>query len=178
MSIYRRERNNRNPLPVTLGWLKSRSIVSESSGCWEWAGASVPAGYGVFQNAITESNYYAHRTSYFIANGGISHGMQVLHHCDNPACVNPDHLFEGTQADNMRDCASKGRNAMQKNPECLCGGRNGRARINEVQALAIIARRQGGESYASLGREFGISPTAARYIFIGRNWKHLRGEAA
>jgi len=75
--------------------------------CWEWIGAQTRFGYGQFRsNGIVRG---AHRVSWEIHNGPIPGGLWVLHHCDNPSCVRPDHLFIGTRTDNMRDAFRKGR---------------------------------------------------------------------
>lgn len=90
--------------------LKDRfwSKVQKTDGCWEWTGSRRPKGYGVFavNGARRES---AHRVAYALFIGPISAGFFVCHRCDNPRCVRPDHLFLGTQADNMRDMHAKGR---------------------------------------------------------------------
>lgn len=87
-----------------LFWKK----VEKTETCWLWTAALNNSGYGAF--AFEGSRWLAHRFSYFIHKGPIPTGMYVLHRCDSPRCVNPDHLWIGTQADNMRDCAEKGRN--------------------------------------------------------------------
>jgi hypothetical protein len=82
-------------------------MVEVDDGCWEWLGARFPAGYGHL--ATTYPSCYAHRTAWIFFRGEIPEGMQVLHACDNPGCVRPDHLFLGTVADNMHDRDAKGR---------------------------------------------------------------------
>lgn len=83
-------------------WIK----VKQTSRCWEWTAAINKYGYGVFR---LKGESLAHRISYQIFHGCLKEGIQVLHKCDNPKCVNPDHLFTGTHQDNMDDKSKKGR---------------------------------------------------------------------
>lgn len=84
---------------------KNGPTIVESR-CWVWTRARNKDGYGYFR---TETQTLAHRTSWELNNGVVAPGLFVLHRCDNPPCVNPAHLFEGTAADNMRDKMQKGR---------------------------------------------------------------------
>lgn len=78
-------------------------VDTTSRGCWVWTRRCLPNGYGRFREG------YAHRTSYELVYGPLTDGVKVLHHCDNPPCIRPSHLFSGTQKDNMQDCLKKGR---------------------------------------------------------------------
>lgn len=99
--------------------------VSKTSKCWIWNGAVNNKGYGVFR--INGKNYYAHRIAHEIFKGTIPDGLLVCHHCDNPPCVRPDHLFIGTISDNARDMVSKKRHSSVTHPERVPrGDRNGR----------------------------------------------------
>ena len=99
--------------------------VKHGSGCWEWQGAKVRGGYGFFWDG--KRNGVAHRYSYELAYGPIPSGKIVCHHCDNPPCVRPDHLFCGTHSDNENDKYAKGREnnilvqRMQAKTHCLRG---------------------------------------------------------
>lgn len=78
--------------------------------CWLWLSQRTPGGYGQFHFGPRGTPpWYAHRLSWELANGPVPDGLSVLHHCDTPACVNPQHLFVGTHTDNMRDASRKGR---------------------------------------------------------------------
>lgn len=81
--------------------------VDKSSGCWVWIGHRAKSGYGRIQNKGKKVR--SHRLSYETYVGKIPDGMNVLHRCDNPPCINPDHLFLGTHKDNMKDAQNKGR---------------------------------------------------------------------
>lgn len=86
------------------------SKVDRSADCWLWTGARTPTGYG----ALHGQERLAPRMAWTLSVGPIPMGLQVLHRCDNPPCVNPDHLWLGTQQDNMADMIAKGRAAWQK----------------------------------------------------------------
>lgn len=88
-------------------WIKVNQTVT----CWEWDGYKNKDGYGVFK--VAQKTMLAHRVAYQIVNGVIPDNLLVLHQCDNPCCVNPTHLVTGTQDDNMKDMAKKGRNKVQ-----------------------------------------------------------------
>ncbi len=89
-------------------------FVEKTAVCWLWTGRTNKDGYGVISFAERGKQMIASRLSFIIAYGPIPEGMWVLHRCDNPRCVNPDHLFLGTRADNMRDAHQKGRIDMHK----------------------------------------------------------------
>jgi hypothetical protein len=95
-------------LPIEVRfWAK----VKKTDGCWQWTGAATPDGYGFLARAINGERHplRAHRFSWELHRGPVPEGLWVLHRCDNPRCVNPDHLFLGDRTANMRDCAAKGR---------------------------------------------------------------------
>lgn len=103
--------------------------VARGDGCWLWDGPMHgKTGYGQFN--CDGSRCFAHRAAWILTHGPIPPGMFICHRCDTPRCVRPDHLFLGTQSDNMRDMHSKGRSVFQKHPEKLRRGDNHPARID------------------------------------------------
>lgn len=84
-------------------------FVDKKNGCWNWKGDLQPNGYGITTCHETYKRSQAHRISYKVFKGEIPKGMYVCHHCDNPKCINPDHLWVGTAKENMQDAKKKGR---------------------------------------------------------------------
>lgn len=147
-------------------------VQVKASGCHEWGGATDGHGYGHLwlQGRIVK----AHRASWILQRGAIPAGLWVLHKCDNPPCVNPDHLFLGDRTDNMRDMAAKGRQVFQASPEKIKrGARAHRAKLTEAQVLAIIGLIREGRTHKSIGAEYGVSTPAISAIASRRNWAHL-----
>ena len=87
-------------------------VNREGSGCWEWQACRQHNGYGQFYVSRHRTSNQAHRVAWELTHGPIPAGLWVLHHCDNPPCVRPDHLWVGDRADNMRDAVAKGRKSM------------------------------------------------------------------
>lgn len=146
-------------------WTKVRRPASDE--CWPWTGAlSTKSGYG--RICVDGRVVNAHRVAWALTHGPIPEGMDVLHRCDNPPCVSPDHLFLGTHADNMRDRKQKGRN-----PNVI-GIRNPKARLTEADVLAIRERRRNGDHRVeATAEQYGISVANYWAIVYRRSWKHL-----
>lgn len=146
--------------------LESRITREPNGGCWNVSGADRgPNGYRHI-NAGDPSNpkkqLYAHRIAWELAYGPIPAGLKVLHKCDNPICANPEHLFIGTQGDNVRDCIQKGRrNAF------------GRQKLHESDVLDIRARAARGEPQYVIARGYGIAKNTVSAIVSGATWRHL-----
>lgn len=148
---------------------------NDANGCWEWVGAMHPQkGYGMFWYSATIKNMYAHRAAWVLYNGDIPDDpghvyrtLGVLHTCDNKRCVNPDHLFLGTHADNIHDAIDK------------YGHRNGHAPVGEQHPFAKVtddivrAIRASTLSQAALGRQYGISRQTVGEIRRREIWKHV-----
>lgn len=135
--------------------------------CWLWTAALNHSGYGRF--AISSDHLVqAHRFSYELVHGPIPDGMNVCHSCDNPPCVNPAHLWPGTDADNSQDMARKGRANFH-----FYGENHPRSKLTKAEALEILRLAALGYSGAELGRMFGICDSHARKIIRRLSWRHL-----
>lgn len=132
-------------------------------GCWIWLGMVDGGGYGSFR--IGAKMVKAHRASWIIHRGPIPEGLRVLHQCDMPPCINPDHLFLGTQLENMQDMFAKGR---QPN---LHGEKNPNVKLTAAD-VSVIREADGYYGILSkLGRQFGVSATMILNIRSGKNWR-------
>lgn len=156
-------------------WMKRFWDKADVSGgrdsCWPWTAATFENGYGAFKFKCEDGVWRqrkASRVAYELTAGPIPHGACVLHRCDNPPCVNPAHLFVGSHADNLRDCADKGRRVQVR------GETHGHSKLTDTAVREI--RRQyslGGISQARLGEKFGVGLCAVHRIVRGTGWKHL-----
>lgn len=135
--------------------------IDKAGVCWQWRGAFWRrTGYGMFTyQCKTES---AHRASYLLHVGKIPAGMFVLHRCDNRLCVNPEHLWLGTQQDNMRDRSEKGRRAQ--------GVANGQSKLDEAAVREIRSSKKTKE----LADKYGVHRTLIQQIRRGKGWSHIR----
>ena len=143
-------------------------------GCWEWTASKSKSGYGYFR--FRGEHWRAHRVAWVLTNGEIPHHddpkekLFVCHHCDNPACCRPDHLFLGKPRENTEDMCAKGRCGGIKNR----GERNHNSVLSEWQALKIIKHPE--IRLVDLGKEFGVSIQTISSVRSGRSWGYLRSE--
>lgn len=139
-------------------------IPEKDSGCHLWSAAIGPGGYGNFgiMRRPYRNTHVAHRVSWALNRGPIPVGMKVLHKCDNPPCVNPDHLFLGTQRDNVEDCVRKGRLNSRK------GEANCKAKLTTEQIRYIRSSRERG-----LGRRYGVLANQIYKIRKRIAWRHV-----
>lgn len=157
-----------------------------SDECWEWEARIGNGGYGTF--SANRRNFRAHRLMCFFITG-MWNELFVLHKCDNPPCVNPNHLVLGTALDNMRDMEAKGRHYrpgptnpsaganhhFNLHPERVPrGSRNGNSRLTEDAVRAIKQGIRDGVGGATLSRLHNVSKSAISYIRRGRTWAHIR----
>lgn len=130
--------------------------VNVGNECWTWGGSLNRAGYGVVRLGGSGGKAsLAHRLAWSLTNGPIPAGLHVLHHCDNPGCVRPDHLFLGTNADNIADRMRKGRPGSQAWRGC--GERHPNAKLTDAECREIRAMRKRGFSCGYLANEYGVT---------------------
>lgn len=132
--------------------------------CWPWIAGKNACGYGTFGTTGKQTTL-AHRFAWLLANGETSE--QVLHKCDNPACVRASHLFLGSQADNVADMMQKRRD---RHPR---GNSHGLAKLTENAVREIRALSEHGASNAELAARYGVSSTNIRHVVRRRHWKHV-----
>lgn len=152
----------------------SKVCILEPDECWLWTAATHHNGYGAFNNGIRVAAL-AHRVSYEIENGPIPEDMMVLHTCDNRACVNPRHLFIGTQLNNMRDAAAKHRIPGNSRGATIParGERNGTAVLTETKVISIRRDRQDGLTYREISDKYGVAVMTAHKVVTRKTWAHV-----
>lgn len=139
--------------------------------CWEWLGWKYAEGYGTIY--VEGRKVRAHRYSYELHIGPIPNGLFVCHHCDNPPCVNPRHLFVGTHTDNMRDAAQKNRLRLW-DVFNQWGTQNPSSKLNEAAVLEIRDLYKSGDwTQKALGQRFGVSDVAVRKVLSEKTWAHV-----
>jgi hypothetical protein len=148
--------------------------VDKSGDCWEWTACKNESGYGRFW--FNGKKQYAHRVSWQLENGSISDVMFCCHICDNPGCVNPGHLFIGTNADNMADKVAKGRQSRgYQHGKNIRGEKHGSARLAEADVISIRADSRPLKKIAS---DFGVSRALICLIKNRKRWAHVNRQDA
>lgn len=137
-------------------------IKNGANECWMWNGACDSHGYGIIGSGGAGPIKLSHRLSFELHNGEIPHGACILHQCDNRQCVNPMHLFIGTNLDNVRDKLSKGRHPR--------GEASPRAKLTEANVRQILLS---GEPPTALAKRFNTDPSNIVNIRKRRSWKHV-----
>lgn len=147
-------------------WNKIRLIGASDDDCHEWTRAATLLGYGVVR--MEGRNFFAHRVAFFLSYGPFPNALKVCHKCDNPKCCRPDHLFLGTQADNLHDMFRKDRRPSAK------GMGTAAAKLTDHQVREIRTRYSaGGHTHRSLAKEYGICHSAIYGIVNRIYWPHI-----
>lgn len=149
---------------ATRFWAKV--APADERGCRLWTGARNHGGYG--RILVDGKSQHATRVAWEMPHGPIPAGLCALHRCDEPRCVNVDHLFLGTRCDNNRDRAAKGRSAR--------GERAWKTKLTVEQVLEIRARAARGEHHVSLARDFGVLRPAVDAVVNRTNWRWVGDE--
>jgi hypothetical protein len=134
-----------------------------ASGCREWQASRDSFGYGKFK--AQRRCWRAPRFAWTVKRGNIPDGLLVLHRCDNPSCCNIDHLFVGTNGDNVRDMYSKGRARRD-------GENNGRSKLD---ATAVVLIRSSDDNVKALSDRYGVSISTIKKVRQGESWRGLKG---
>lgn len=142
--------------------LKKYSELNPDTGCVEWIRSKDTCGYGHL--VVNGKLCLAHRMAFELANGFLPKETHVLHKCDNRACINPDHLFAGTHAENMADMKAKGRNISFR------GELSARARLTEEMVVRI---RQDNRYHPEVAADYGVSRSAISMIKRRVTWSHV-----
>jgi len=154
------------PLELTKARLAHKAI--RHGECLIWTGPKAGNGYGAIKSGGKQVK--VHRASYELSVGQIPDGMHVLHRCDQPACIEPAHLFLGTHEENMADRTAKGRHAVHY------GEDNGHAKLTADLVVVLRARykpKHRKDGAAAMAREVGVHPDTLRAALFGDSWKHI-----
>lgn len=149
----------KRPVPPSEFW----SRVRRADGCWEWLGKPGKAGYG--EASINGLRFYAHRVAYSLTHPDWEWDSHILHRCDNPSCVNPDHLYSGTDADNVADMVVRGR--ARGAPRGIL---HPSAKLTPEQVAEIRTRRL---RQGQAARLYGVNPSHVWAIRAGHKWRHV-----
>lgn len=143
--------------------------IDEKTGCWIWTGMINMFGYGIIKyKSLPPKMKTAHRASYFLHHGEFDFKLNVLHKCDLPVCVNPDHLFLGTHQDNMDDRQRKGRTVTQRFKGSECGA----SKLNEAQVIQIRSMA-GQKRQRQIADMFNITQSSVHHILVRKTWTHI-----
>ena len=145
---------------VSLFW--SKVDIGNPDDCWPYTGRTDSWGYGSVR--LENKQTAAHRVAWILTDGDIPKGLLVCHHCDNPPCCNPEHLFLGTNYDNVQDMVKKGRQ--------IKGEDSIKSKLNEDQ-VKEIRKLKPLFSHSQLGAIFGVSRSAIYHIVKRHTWKHI-----
>ena len=142
------------------------SKVKKTNTCWLWQATVFTNGYGSFR-VTSKNKSVAHRVSWILSHGDIPDGLNVLHKCDVRLCVNPQHLFLGTQLENIADMIRKGRKRL---PVQARGMKSTKAKLTDQDVYAI---RASSDTIRALARQYGVAPNTIDAVKSRRSWSHI-----
>lgn len=152
----------------------NRIVQIPLAGCWLFTGALNEAGYGIVGNGPRGTGVdRAHRITYRHFCGPIPDGLFVCHHCDVPSCCNPEHLFLGTNDENMRDCRTKGRDSKPPRNPHVVGEVHPGSKLVAPQVIEMRGLRAQGWTLRALADRYGVNDVTVHHITTGQRWKHL-----
>jgi hypothetical protein len=145
----------------------SRVSIGSPDECWPWSMYRSKDGYGQIHASLVHGRVIdkTHRVAWSLTNGAIPDGMSILHHCDNPPCCNPAHLYVGTHAQNNADRIERGRSSK--------GSHRPNAKLTEPDVVAILALASEGVRDPELAARYGVACSVIANIRLGKDWKHL-----
>jgi hypothetical protein len=158
--------------------LQYYSYLDEGHGCWLWKLGRIGNGYGQFY--FRGEPFLTHRLAYAVFNGDFDDDLCILHKCDVKHCLNPDHLFLGTHADNVADKVAKGRQGKGEKMARVgrnngafgrTGEKNPMAKLRENQVLEILTQKEAGLSQCQIAKNYGMSQPAISNIIRKKTWK-------
>jgi len=133
--------------------------VNKTDGCWLWTGGKTKAGYGMTH--INGKQYISSRASYIIHKGEIPEGLWICHHCDNPSCVNPDHIYAGSPKQNFTDMSIR--------------ERSWKTKLTVEQVKEIYSNRENGVMHKVIAKVYGVSRNTISGILNGWTWTSVTG---
>jgi len=152
------------------------SKVDKTTDCWNWRAAKCRDGYGLY-GIRHIGQFKAHRFSLMLSGVSIPKGYVVMHRCDNPSCVNPEHLKPATVQENNKDKQIKGRQSFPKGT-ANAGAKLTDDQVRDIKARAIVGSRVGynnGSNIKEIAAEYNVIPETVRLIARGHIWKHING---
>jgi hypothetical protein len=159
--------SRKGPVVHDLAWMHTR-IAPQPNGCWLWTGGKLKSGYGIIAMKHHGPYVQAHRLMYTLTKGPIGEGKCIMHSCNTPSCVNPDHLSEGTWKINIHDSIAQGRHHELGKGEAHPRHKLTQAQVDWLRSLPQETR----PSNSALAKQLGVSYWTVYEILKGQSWQH------
>lgn len=154
-------------IPIEIRFWKYVIKSDDPNGCWEWIGSKNQLGYGMIRMPGEKSNRMAHRLSYEMVHGKFPPHLHCCHSCDFSSCVNPGHIWLGTDKDNSDDMMRKGRR------HSSAGVKNPAAKLKDSDIIEIKRRLKNGEFQECIAKDFNVQQGTISRIKLGKTWNHV-----